>query len=480
MHTPKILVLAVVLISAGNVSAQTPSPAGSVAARAPAPASASVQSNRLLGSIPAGTASSGILDLTLEDALARGLKYNLALSEGDENVQTSRAERMRALSKLLPTLDIRPSVIEEQVNLAAFGFSGFPGIKNIVGPFSVYDARASLSQSVFNFRNLRNYRSSKQELAAAEFAARDLREQVSLVVTGLYLQAISGSARLETESTQVATSETVYQQAVDRKNAGTVPGIDVLRAQVQWQTERQRFIYYEGEFEKQKLNIARAIGLPLGQQLRIVDTAPYTPLTADLTIESVLQTAYAQRLDYKEAEALIRAAELTKSAARAGRYPSATVDANYGVIGQSLTHTHGTFAVSAGVDIPIFQGGRVQADIDEADAMLRRRRAESEDLRGKIDADVRGAFLDLRSAARQVEVAVSNIDLAQQQLQQARDRFAAGVTNNLEVVLAQQSLALATENQIGALYAFNAAKVMLARSRGDAEQSIKEYLRRIK
>ncbi len=436
--------------------------------------------NRLLGSIPTGTATGDLLDLTLDDALARGLKYNLALSEGDENVRTSRAERLRALSRLLPTINVRPSVIEQQVNLAAFGFSGFPGVPKVVGPFWVYDARGYLSQSLFNFRNLRNYRASKEELSAAEFAGRDVREQVSLIVTGLYLQAITGSARLETQRTQVATAETVYRQVVDRKNAGTVPGIDVLRAQVEWQTEQQRVIYYEGEFEKQKLSLARAIGLPLGQQLRIVDTAPYTPLTADLTMESVLQKAYVQRLDYKEAEALVRAAELSKSAARAGRYPSATVDANYGVIGQTLNHTHGTFAVSAGVDIPIFQGGRVQADIEEADAVLRRRRAEFADIRGRIDNEVRIAFTDLRSASRQVEVAASNIDLAQQQLQQARDRFAAGVTNNLEVVLAQQSLALANENQIGALYAFNAAKVMLARSRGDAEQSIKEYLRRVK
>jgi outer membrane protein TolC len=434
--------------------------------------------DKALGSVPAGTATGTPIDLTIEDALARGLRYNLALTEGNENVRVQRAERLRALSALLPTVTARPTVTEQQVSLAALGFSGFPGVPPIIGPFTVLDARGALSQSMLNLRSLRNYRAAREQVAATEHTARDLREQVVVVVTNLYLNALAGSARIEAQRSQAATADAAYRQAIVRKNAGTAPGIDVLRAGVELNSAQQRLIFYEGEFDKQRLALGRAIGLPPGQELRIVDTAPYTPLPPEVTLEATLQAAYEQRSDYRAGQALARAAELTKGAARAGRHPSAGLDANYGAIGQRVTQMHGSFTVVGAVEIPIFQGGRVQADVDEADAQLRQRRAELEDLRGRIDADVRNAFTDLRSAARQVEVAVQSITLARQQLQQAQDRFVAGVTNNLEVVQAQQAVALADENQIGALYAFNMAKAALVRARGDAERSIKDYLRR--
>ncbi|HWR53851.1 MAG TPA: TolC family protein [Bryobacteraceae bacterium] len=436
------------------------------------------QGDRTFGSIPSGTATPETLDLTMEGALSRALRYNLALTEGSENVRIQRAARLRALSLLLPNVAARPSIAGQQVNLAAFGFSGFPGMPSVVGPFNVYDARGSASVTLLNVRDLGNYRAAREEVAAAEFAVKDAREQVVVIVTTLYLQAVAGTARVEAQRSQVATAGAAYRQALARKDAGTVPGIDVLRAQVQWQAEQQQLIFYEGEFEKQKLNLARAIGLPPGQTFRLADGAPYTPLPPDTTLESTLDRAYRERSDYRAAEALVRAAELSKSAARAGFLPSAGVDANYGVIGNSPARMHGSFSVAAAVNIPIFQGGRVRADVEAADAALRQRRAELDDLRGKIDAEVRTAFVDLTSASRQVDVAVQNTALARQQLEQAQDRFAAGVTNNLEVVQAQQAVALANENHIAALYAFNAAKAALVRARGDAEQSIKDYVRR--
>jgi outer membrane protein TolC len=467
------------LIGAAQVS-QTPATTG--VTRNPFPANvptAGAGQNPLAGSVPTGAATGDILDLSLEDAISRGLKYNLGLVEGDENVSLRRAERLRALSQMLPTIDLRPSVTEQQVNLAAFGFTAFPGVPPVIGPFTVYNAQANFSQTVYSARNLRNYRAAQKEVTAAEFNARDIREQVVTVVTGLYLQGIASAAQIEAQQSQVTTAETAYRQAVDRRNAGTVPGIDVLRAQVELQAEQQQLIAYEGDFERRKLNLARTIGLPPGQQFRLADTAPYTPLPADVTVESALQQAYRQRQDYRAAEALVQAGELSKAAARAGRYPTVSLDGNYAVLGNSITQSHGAFVAAGAVDIPIFQGGRIRADVEQADSVLRRRRAELDDLRGRIDADVRLAFIDLRSASRQVEVAVSGVNLATQQLQQARDRFAAGVTNNLEVVQAQQALALANQNHIAALYAYNLAKTALVRARGDAERSIKDYLRRV-
>jgi outer membrane protein TolC len=437
-----------------------------------------VPTNGLLGSVSSGPATTETLNLTLQDALGRGFQYNLALVESGEDVRLRRAERLKTLSRLLPDVNIRPSVTGQQVNLAAFGFSGFPGIPSTVGPFSVLDARANLSHSLVDIRELRNLKADRENEAAAGWLSRDLREQVAVVVTGLYLQTLAATARVEAQQAQLAAAEVAYGLAVDRKKAGTVPGIDVLRAQVQRDNDQQRLIYYEGELDKRKIDLARAIGLAPGQPFKLTDSMPDDPLPQGVTFEATIEQAYAQRADYRAAQSAVRAAEFARAAAQAWRYPTADVDANYGVIGPSPDQAHGTFAIVAGVRIPVFQGGRTKAEVDEADTVLRRRRAELEDLRSRIEAEVRTAFTDVRSAARQVEVAKGGGDLAREQLDQARDRFAAGVTNNLEVVQAQQSVAAASENYISALYALNLAKASFVRARGNAAQSIQESVRR--
>ncbi len=436
--------------------------------------------NPLLGGIPTGEATPGEIALTLEETLARGLKYNFGITQGNLDTRFERADRLRALSQLLPTLNIRPSVTEQQVNLASFGFSGFPGIPSVVGPFSVYDARAYLAAPVLNFNALRNYRAGAESINAAQLSYQDVRDQVTLIVTGLYLQAIAGSARIDTARAQVDTSQTLFKRATDRKSAGTAPAIDVVRSQVELQAQQQRLIAAEGDFEKQKVSLARAIGLPLGQQFRLADTIPYTPLPASIDLAQVLADAYRARSDYQAAQARVKAAELRKQAALAERLPTAGVDANYGVIGPQINRTHGTFTVQGFVNIPVFQGRRVEAEVLEADTELQRQRAQLENLRGRIDSEVRLAFIDLRTSGRQVEAARSNVDLARQQIEQSQDRFAAGVTNNLEVVQAQEAVAAANESFISSLYAFNVAKAEIARAHGVAEKAITEYLKRNK
>jgi outer membrane protein TolC len=427
----------------------------------------------LSGSVPTGDVVQN-MDLSLRDAIERALKYNLALVQGNENTAISRAQRLRALSLLLPNLNLRPSITEQQVNLAAFGLT-IPGFPSVVGPFHLLDARGFMTEQ-FGLAGVRNLQSSRQSARATDLSLRYARDQVVAFVVQLYLQGIAASARIDAARAQVETAQTLYNQALDRKNAGTVPAIDVLRAQVELQTEQQRLIVYEGDFEKRKLALARAIGLPTGQVFRLVDAVPYVPLPAGITLEHALAVAYKTRSDYQAAEALVQAAALAVSGARAERLPSAAVSADYGVNGLQLDRLHGSFAVAAGVNIPLFQGGRIRANVEEASAALRERQAQREDLRGRIDADVRTAFIDLGSASRQVEVSRSNMELARQQVTQSQDRFNAGVTNNVEVVQAQDALAVANENYIAALYAFNAAKAALSRARGDAEESILQFL----
>lgn len=437
-----------------------------------------VVSSGIAGSTPVAGATSEVLNLSLKDVLDRALKYNLALLESGEDQRLRRAERLITLSELLPELTVRPSVSSQQVNLAAFGFSGFPGVPQIVGPFNVVDARANLSQTVFDLRKRRNLQADRESETVAVFMGTDVRERVAVFVTGLYLQALATGARVESQKAQVETASTVYRQAVDRHEAGTVPRIDVLRAQVQLDEEQGRLIQYEGDLEKRKIDLARAIGLPAQQKIQFTDSMPAEPLPQSFTLNATLEQAYTQRADYRAAQSAVRSAEFTRSAAAAGRYPTVDLDANYGVIGPSFDRMHGTFGVSAGVNIPIFEGGKTKAEVEAADTVLRRRRAAVEDLRGKIEAEVTAAFSDLRTSARQVEVTTRAADLAREQVNESRDRFAAGVTNNLEVVQAQQALAKANENYIGALYSLNIAKASLVLARGDAEQTIREFLKR--
>jgi outer membrane protein TolC len=345
----------------------------------------------------------------------------------------------------------------------------------VVGPFNVIDARAYLSQSALDFTAINNHRAATENLRAAQFDFRDAQDTVVFAAVNLYLQAVTGASRITDAQAQVNTSQALYNLAVDQRKAGVVPAIDALRAQVELQSQQQRLIFYQNEFEKQKLNLARAIGLPLGQQFSLTDQAPYAPLQA-LTLDDALDRAYKTRADYQSALSLVRAAERSRDAARSQRLPAVDFNANYGEIGSSASQSHGTFAVAAALRIPIYQGGRIRADIEQSEAQLQQRRSEADDLRGRIDHDIRTAFFDLKSAEDQLRLAQSSIELAKQQLQQSQDRFAAGVTNNIEVVQAQESVVTSNDNYISSLYSYNLAKASLARALGLAPEAFKGFL----
>jgi outer membrane protein TolC len=280
---------------------------------------------------------------------------------------------------------------------------------------------------------------------------------------------------VEATSAQVATAEATYKQAVDFKENGTAPAIDVLRAQVELQAQQQQLIYFRNEFEKQKLAIERATGIPDGQPLRLTDGVPFAPMPS-LTLEDAVARALVARRDYQSMAAGLRSAELTREATSAERLPSIDFSADYGVVGSSLANSHGTCTASVGLNIPVFQGGRVHGEIMEVDAALEQRRAQLADLQGRIAADIRSAFLDLNATGEQVKVARSSVDLARQQLTQAQDRFASGVADNLEVTQAQEAVATANENYISSLYAYNSAKATLGRAIGGAEKTIPSLL----
>jgi outer membrane protein TolC len=435
----------------------------------------SVTQNGYTGSVPLPQPTPGVLSLSFLEAIDRGLKQNLGLLLSEDSTISARGEKWKELSNLLPNVVAKGQEVAQQTSLSALGLrlSIFP---RVIGPFNYFDVRASLNQSVFNWNYIQKERAAAQSVKAAEFSYKDARELVVLVTGNAYLQAIAGAARVETAQAQVETAQTLYTRSSDQLKAGVIPAIDALRAQVELQSRQQQLIAARNEFAKQKLALARIIGLALGQEFVLADKAPYDALIPP-TLEEGLRRAYASRSDYQAALAQARAAELSRRAATAERYPSFDIEGDYGDIGVNPGNSNGTFHVAGTLTVPIFQGGKVHADTLEAEAALRQARARLEDLRGQIDNDVRTVLLDLNAAADQVQVARSSVELAEQTLTQAQDRFSAGVSDNLEVVQAQESVASAHEAYISSLYAHNLAKVELARALGNAEQGVKQYLK---
>jgi outer membrane protein TolC len=440
-----------------------------------------------LGSAPPEKSTNQILQIDFNMAIDLGLQYNLGLLLSVDQSESARGQRWRELSNLLPNVGGSVTETAQTVSLVALGFnklgpffaapgSAAPRFPAVIPAFNYFDMRLALSQSLFNFKNLEQERASVENVKAAEFNYKDARELVVLAVGNAYLQAISDAARVETAEAQINTAQTLYTRAVDQQKAGVTPSIDTLRAQVELQTRQQQLILARNDLAKQRLTVARVIGLAPGQEFVLTEKAPYEELTP-LPLGIYLQQAYTSRADYKAATAQVRAAEFSTRAAAAGRYPSVDVSANVGEIGVNPAQLNSTWQVSGGINIPIFAGNRVHSDELEANAQLKQARQQLANLRGQIDYEVRTSLLDLQAAADQVQVAKSSVDLAEQTLTQSQDRFAAGVADNLEVVQAQESVASAHESYIESLYAHNLAKVELARSIGDAEQGVKRYLK---
>jgi len=435
--------------------------------------------NPFLGSVPTGEATGSILDLSLSDAFERALRYNLGAIESRENTRAAHAARLRSLNALLTTVTGRVSASVNQINLQALGFNlTIPGvsISPVVGPFHVNDARIFVTQELFNWSDIQSLKSSSESERASQLSYQSDRDLVVFTTGGAYLLVISDEAAVDSIRAQVRTAQALYDQGVDKNAQGVIARIDVLRARVELQTQQQRLIAAENQLRIDKLSLARVIGLPNGQDFRPTDTVPYRALE-DLTVEQSLAQAYAIRPDYLAAQRQVTAAELASRAATAEAYPSGSLAADYGRIGNpNFSAAHGTYTVSAAVNIPILLGTRVRADKLQAESTLAQRRAELADLRGRINDQVRTALYNLKSSSELVAVAQSNIDLANETLTQAQNRLAAGVANNLEVVQAQESVAAANQSYIASLYAFNVAKIALAQTLGVAERSAVAYL----
>ena len=424
----------------------------------------------------AGSAASGVMNgpLSLREAIRRGLAHNLGSIGLNNALRQSQGQSRAARSGLLPNISASLRENVQQTNLAAFGFR-LPNAPSVVGPFNYFDLRATLTQTVADFTTLNNYRASKAAVEAAGHSAEDAKDLVVFAVAGAYLQVLATQARMESVQAQIETAEAIWKQLQQQRSAGVVAQIDVNRSRVELQTQQQRLVSLRNDLAKQKINLARLVGLAPSGDLLLADAVPFAP-APDLSIDDALKLARESRSDLKAAAAQIRAAERALAAARAERLPSAAFSADYGAIGKNPADAHGTFTVVGSVRIPIWQGGRVEGAIQQANAAVEQRRAELEDLKGRIDADIRAAFYDLESARTQMDVARTNQELARETLRLSRERFDAGIATTVEVIQAQQSISAADLDFVTSVFAHNIAKVTLARALGRAEENVARFL----
>ena len=460
-------------------SITTPRPINPAQGTTTPSAQAAQQQNPYLGSVPSKNTGSKI-ELSLKDALDRGLRYNLGLIETKQASADARAERLRSLSALLPQLSADARQGYENLSYKEIGLKlppipGLPALPSTSGAFGYQDARVSLSQSLYNAELRNQYRARKSDEQASTLSIQDSRDVVVFAVGTAYLQAVASAARVETAKAQLASAGELDQQTVNRVKNEVSPEIDSIRAQVERQSAEQRLTIATNQLEKDKLTLARIIGLAIDQDFEVSDRLAYHPLSG-ITSETATAEALRSRTDLRSAEASVQAATYTLRAQKAQRLPVISVTADYGGGGANIGNFNQVYTIAGNISVPIYTGGRIRADIEQARADVVRREAEYEDLKGRVAYDIRVAWLDMSASDSSVKVAQRNRSLAEQALVESWDRYTNGVTNYLEVVQAQEAVAQASENYIESLFSYDVAVISLARAIGGAETKLPELL----
>jgi outer membrane protein TolC len=439
-----------------------------------APQAAAPTTGSFQGSVVQGSASPQAIGLSLDDAIQRGLKANLGIILSGNQTSAARGQRLSQLQSLLPSVDFAAKETFSQVDLPAEGLR-LPGIPTVIGPFGYTDVRASLSWSLVDLSALRNYLAARHNFAAAQLSAQDARDLVVLTVGNAYLLVLADETNVESVKAQVDTSQVSLNQAIANHDAGTSPRLDELRARVDYQQQEQYLISAQTALEKDKLALARTIGLPLEQKFTLTEKAPYAALD-QVDATALIAQAQANRKDLAALVEQAAAAVDQRKAATDERLPTFKANADYGDIGTTLSHSHGTVDATGTVSFPVFKEFGLRGDAEQAQAQLDTANAQLSDRKAQVDADVRDALLDIEAAQKQVEVARSSVDLANEALSDAQQQYANGVSDNLAVSQAQQSVAQANAQYVASLYRHNVAKLTLARALG-AGESYKNYVK---
>jgi outer membrane protein len=434
------------------------------------PELANAQSNSKQSALP-GNAPTQLLRLTLDQAVALALKQNPTAQIAVLTAAQSEQDRNITRADLLPQASAKISDEAQKVNLLA-QFGGqipFPGFPKTLGPYQVFSAGPSVSAPVFDLTLWRRYQAAQNTLSASKANSLSTREQVILLVVSQYIATLRAAANVQASQSRVELAQALYDQAADLQKEGVGTGIDTLRANVELQNEKQRFIQAETDRETSLFGLSRLLNLDPRQPIEQADSLSFFD-TPQPEVESSMEAALGAREEWKAMESQIKAAEYQKKGAQDSRLPSLQFDGDFAYVGTSGNTTLPTYTYQASVNMPLFTGGRIRAEVVRADLEIRKLEEQRDDLRNQIALEVKTSLLNLRSARNEVEVANLGVQLSKEEVDQARDRFKAGVANNIEVIQAQDSLARANDNQIAALYRFNQARADMARSIGQMEK----------
>jgi outer membrane protein len=416
-----------------------------------------------------GSAPSGVMRLTLDQAVSLALKQNptaqIAILTAAESVQDKNVAR----SALLPQANLAVSDTVERINLQAFLGARIPGFPEHAGPFQVFSAGPAFTAPVFDLTLFRRYQEARRTANAGKADSLSTREQVILLVVSQYIGTLRAVANVQASQSRVDLAQALYDQAADVQKEGVGTGIDTLRANVELQNEKQRLLEAQDDRDTSLFGLSRLLNLDPRQAIELADSLGFFDTPQPEVVASI-DTALNQRQEWKAMEERVKAAGLEKKASAESRLPKVDFTGNWAYLGGSSTTGIPTYNYEAAVSVPIFTGGRIHAEIVKADLEIQKLQQQEDDLRNQIALDVKTALINLDSARNQVTVANLGVQLSKEEVDQARDRFRAGVANNIEVIQAQDSLARANDNQIAALYRFNQARADYARSIGQMER----------
>jgi outer membrane protein len=415
------------------------------------------------------------LRLTLEQAVNLALKQNTTSQIAQITAAESVQDKNVARAELLPQANLSVGEQRQRLNLAAeFGGGGFPGLPpgtvfpGHIGPFSLFSAGVSFNGQIFDLTLFRRYQASRSSANASKLDAQSTREQVVLLVVSQYIGTLRASADVQASQSRVELAQALYDQAADLQKEGVGTGIDTLRANVELQNEKQRLIEAQAQRETSVFGLSRILNLDPRQQVELADSLSFFE-TPQPELESSIEEGLSTRPEWKALEQQIKAAEYQKKASSESRLPSAHYSGNWTQLGVDPSSVIPTYSYAGSISMPLFTGGRIRAEIARSNLEIQRIEQQQADLRNSIALDVKTALINLGSARNEVQVANLGVQLSKEEVDQARDRFKAGVANNIEVIQAQDSLARANDNQIAALYRFNQARADLARAIGQME-----------
>ncbi|HKD50335.1 MAG TPA: TolC family protein [Candidatus Acidoferrum sp.] len=412
-----------------------------------------------------------ILRLTLNQSVALALKQNPTVQIAILTAAQSEQDKNIAFAGLLPQANARISDEAEKVNLLAqFGGKvALPGFPKTIGPYQFFSAGPSVSAPVFDLTLWERYQAARNTADASKANNLSTREQVILLTVSQYIGTLRAVADVEASQSRVDLAQALYDQAADLQKEGVGTGIDTLRANVELQNEKQRLLEAQNERETLLYGLSRLLNLDPRQKIELADALSFSD-TPQPEVEPSIEAALAERQEWKALNSQIKAAEGEKKAAWSERLPSVRFDGTFAYVGTSGNTTLPTYTYQGSVNLPLFTGGRIRAEVVRADLEIRKLEEQQADLRNQIALDVKTALLNLDSARSEVQVANLGVQLSKEEVDQARDRFKAGVANNIEVIQAQDSLSRANDNQIVALFRFNQARADYARSIGQMEK----------